>query len=560
MAAPPPVPPILDADRYISYAPTSSTSVFAVPFPVFGTGADIAVYYNGVVTAAWTFSSASGATLSTIALPITDGQITLTTAISSGTLEIFGDWRPRQGALNTSPSIGRREYQQDIGQIVASLREAWTAFLNTFPLSKGSRANKFLAFDASGNPVASSSVTAGSITVSGPMTPVIAASSYPAALSLMGFSTWFQGLIGTTSSSAFWTAISGSSFGASLASAANAAAALTLLGVSSFMQTMLAAATSAAAMTALGLTTFGQSLVTAANAAAALTTLGFSSLAQSLATQPTGGQMLNLLGYGAARRQTVVGGPFIPATGQPGFLPATSGSLSLTSIGSSPLIVSAANGAASGGANDLIGSGTALTWSSLAPSTTNYLYVTVNAAGGLTPGSTTLPPAYQFGGTPSNALGQFTFLIGPMTGYMGNGSAAPQANVVFVGEAVTSGTGVTSTVAYQYNGCFVGVPIAVPATSTQTNLTHNLGVPPIGYHKQAKLICVTTDKGYPVGAEIDWDLVGQSGGTIAAIDNHNVSLSMENSITFTVAPFAGGTPGALTNANWNVRLSAWRSF
>jgi hypothetical protein len=564
MAAPPPVPSIADSNRYALYQPTSSTQTFAVPFPVFGDGSDIAVYLNGQVATGWTFSSASGLALSTIALPITDGQVTLASAISSGKLEIFGLWRPRQPALNTSSSISRREYQQDLGQVVAYCREAWATILNTFPLSKSSRANSFLGFDANGNPVAASSVTTTTVPVSAAMQPVIAAATYPAALSLMGFATWFQGLIGATSASTFWTAVGGvTTFGQSLMGAANAAAALTTLGVSSFMQTVLPVANAAAALTTLGLTAFGQSLVGAANAAAALTTLGLSSLAQSVVAQSTAGAWKNLLGYAPAKRQTVVAGP-VTASGLPAFLPATGAGLAVTSIGiaaATPLVVSAANGGASGGANDLVGIATAnLTWSGLTASATNYLYVTVNAAGALTPGSTTLPPIYQQGGTPSSVNNQFTFNIGQMQGFLGNGTSSAQAFAVFVGEAVTSPTAVTSTVAYAYNGVAITAPIAVPAVSTQTSLAHNLGVGPVGYEALVRLVCATADHGYAVGAEIDFNLVGQTGGTIAAIDAHNVSLSTEATISFSAAPYAGGAATALTTASWNVRLYARRIF
>jgi hypothetical protein len=585
MAAPLPVPPIADADRYVSYQPTSSTSVFPIPFPVFGDGSDLAVYYNGVPTGAYSFSSASGVPVAAIALPIIDGEITLG-PISSGTLEIFGDWRPRQGILDTSPSITRREYQQDLGQVVASLREAWTAILATYPLSKVARANGYLAFDANGNPTsvqaavantffgfdaqgnpyAADSVVPVSITVSSAMAPVIAAADYATALGIMGFSTFFLTLIGASDAASFYAAIGGTSFGGSLAAAANAGAALTTLGVSAFMQTVLPAANAAAALTTLGLTTFGQSLVGAANAAAALTTLGFSSLTQSLVTQSTAAAYKNVLGGASTKRQTVVGGP-IDASGLPNFLPTTSASLALTSqliTSSTPLVVTAAAGAASGGTGDLIGlTTTNLTWSPLQPSTTTYLYIKVNADGTLTPGSTTLPPIHQWGAAPSTVNGQFTFNICETKGYLGNGSAAPQTTIVFIGEVVTSASAVTSTVAYAYNGVYLSPLIAVPAASSQTLVTHNVGYLPQNYEVELTFVAIAANAGlYPIGAEVNagpaW--AGGGHGALSAIDRHVVALSTSNSMSLQIPPYAGGAPVAMVNTNWNLRLLVQRSF
>ena len=132
MATLPNVPPILDQARITFYTVSSSTSVFSVGFPVFGTGEDIDVYVNGVLlsSANWTFSSASGTSLPLLPLPITDGQITLGTAISTGTLAIVGSWNPRQTIQPSAPGIARREFNQTISMLIAGLREAVT---NTMP-------------------------------------------------------------------------------------------------------------------------------------------------------------------------------------------------------------------------------------------------------------------------------------------------------------------------------------------------------------------------------------------------------------------------------------------
>jgi hypothetical protein len=188
-----------------------------------------------------------------------------------------------------------------------------------------------------------------------------------------------------------------------------------------------------------------------------------------------------LIGGTVQKRQTVMSGPNV--SGVPNFLPSTSVSLSLTSqniTSTDPLIITSANGFFLDGAqkNSTGSSISNLTWSGLTASNTNYLYVTI-AGGTLTPLETILPPIYQFGGTPSITSGQFTFNISEMRGYLGNGSTAPQSNVVFVGEAVCGGSTVTSTIAYAYNGFYDSGLVPVPATSSRTAFNMNIG----GNHK-----------------------------------------------------------------------------
>lgn len=570
MAYPPPVPSIADADRSVVYTGDGASQAFDVPFPIFGDGEDITVYVNGVwqggwTSGAWTLESRSGVALPNIALPITDGFVQLKSVPANGAIvEIYGFWHARQGILETSPGITRREYQQNLGQVVAAIREQESILWGAL-LSRVARAKCFLAFDANGNPYPfAGMIPATSVAVSAPMVPVVGAASYPSALSILGFATWFQTLIGATSSADFYTRIGGTSFGGSLAGAANAAAALTLLGVSPYMQSLLPAANAATALAGLGLSSFGQSLVDDANAGAALTTLGLSSLAQSVVAQTTAGQIHNLLGGGSFRRQTALGGPISPADGLPFFLPTTATTLSITSqnlSSTAPLVVTSSNGAASGGANDLIGIAVAnITWPSLTANATNYLYLTVGADGSLTPSSGILAPLYQGYATPSTANKQVTFNAREMKAYIGNGSSAAQANIVVVGEAVCGTSTVTSAIPYAYNGAYVSPPVAIPAVSSQATFTHNLGVPPVGYTPGLRLVCVTSNLSYPVGAEIGFGAAAANGGTLAAVDGHTAALSTDNAVTINAAPYGGGNMVAITNASWNLRFYAARNF
>lgn len=217
-----------------------------------------------------------------------------------------------------------------------------------------------------------------------------------------------------------------------------------------------------------------------------------------------------------ARRQTVAAGP-VSTAGLPTFLPSTNGALSLDSqnvSASARFVATAANGwDYQGRPSDRIGVSLAnLSWTGLTASraadTPNFLYVAIGADGVLTPGTTLLAPIYQWGGTPAVTSGQFTFNIAEMKGYLGNGSTAPEAFVVFVGEAATDGSGVISTVAYAYNGRFESAFTAtLPGASTAIGATHNLGVKP----RLFKLVIenTTTNLGYAVGDQIVEGIMGQ---------------------------------------------------
>jgi hypothetical protein len=235
----------------------------------------------------------------------------------------------------------------------------------------------------------------------------------------------------------------------------------------------------------------------------------------------TGGQFLGISGSAlqwqappssllfSEMRQTVSAGP-VTTAGLPDFLGTNPSALSITTsnVSSSyPLVATAANGwsATTGAPVDTIGYSTApLQWTGLtasrAAATPNYLYVTI-ASGVMTPDSTIVAPVYQWGGTPATTAGLFTFNIGEMRGYLGNGTTAPQVNLVMVGEAVTDGTGVTATVEYAYNGRYASAFTAtLPSTATFTSASHNIGVKP----QVAKLVieCTSAQHGFAVGDQI----------------------------------------------------------
>lgn len=299
----------------------------------------------------------------------------------------------------------------------------------------------------------------------------------------------------------------------------------------------------------------------------------------------TAGQFLGISGADAAwtvpaypifsgRRQTVSAGP-VTTAGLPNILGTnpSAPSIATSNVSSTyPLVATAAAGwsATNGGPVDAIGfSTTNLTWSGLAlsrPATTpNFLYVTI-AAGMMTPGSTLLAPIYQWGGTPATTAGQFTFNIAEMRGHLGNGLAAPQVNLVFVGEAATDGTGVISTVAYAYNGSYEGAwSPSVWSVSTAISRNHNLGLYP--RFKDFILECTTNDNGFVVGDQIALSSQTLTSAGIGIYHPHPLAATRNTLRTysgptnaFVATDITSGTNVNLTQARWKYKPIAERGW
>ena len=272
----------------------------------------------------------------------------------------------------------------------------------------------------------------------------------------------------------------------------------------------------------------------------------------------------------AGVRQTVAAGP-VDTAGLPTFLPATSGSFTLTGqnvSSSAPLVAAAAAGwSVTGQPIDYIGATTSNpVWSSLAASraaaTPNFLYATI-AAGVFTYGSTILAPIYQWGGTPATTSGQITFNIGEMKCYLGNGSTAPQVALVLFGEAATDGSGVISTVAYAYQGQYdSGFTATLSASGVVITKSHNIGFPPRNVSWIAE--CTTTDNGYAVGDQIDGTSNAGNNGTFSTafgLSRTRNSLSFVTSVNpYGVLNKATGTYTALTVGSWKYKFAAGRGW
>ncbi len=221
----------------------------------------------------------------------------------------------------------------------------------------------------------------------------------------------------------------------------------------------------------------------------------------------------------SAVRQTVQAGPM--GSGLPNLLPSTTGALSISTQNVSslvPLVVSAAQGFdAAGDVNSIGYAASNLTWSGLASGATSFLYLTIAANGVMTPAHSTLAPNYIEAGAPSTANGQLTFVINEMTMYLGDGTNANKVFAVVLGEVVTSGSGVTSSIAYAYNGrSEKTTPAPLPVSGGIVNHAHNIGVL-LGVDATLELVCVSADYGYGAGDVVENPYGGSAGGWAAPI-------------------------------------------
>jgi len=197
-------------------------------------------------------------------------------------------------------------------------------------------------------------------------------------------------------------------------------------------------------------------------------------------------------------RQTVLSGPV--DTGGFSSFGGSTGSTTVTASGT--LVATAANGFNATGQVDYTGSITNPSWTGLSTNGVMYLYLDIAAAGTCTTGSTTLEPTYRNGGADVTTNNQFTFNIQEMVGKVGNGSVATQTYRVFVGEVTVSGGVVTVITWYQLMGQYQSALYAVPAISTRTALSHNIGCDPQYLDAKTFARFLTSWNGYTTGMVI----------------------------------------------------------
>lgn len=264
-------------------------------------------------------------------------------------------------------------------------------------------------------------------------------------------------------------------------------------------------------------------------------------------------------------RQTVLSA-LVDANGYPFYISSGSGlsvDIAATSV---PVVLTAAGGNGVTGIGDRIAAITSNTViSGLTASATNYLYADIDSSGVATLGHTILAPVYQFGGTYSVTNGQFTFNIQEMTGKVGNGVTADLSYRVYIGEAVTNGSGVTSVVNYALLGKYRAVDAGmVNAAANSYSFSHNIGIREV----KAQFLCIntTTEGGYAVGD------IAEVGINMNPGDTAPLSINRASRNTATVRSGSQGTTGFIfvsnttgagvlpTNTSWNVSLLAERGW
>ena len=261
-------------------------------------------------------------------------------------------------------------------------------------------------------------------------------------------------------------------------------------------------------------------------------------------------------------RQTVLSGP-VDSSG----LPAFGGSIGSTTVTmSGTLIASAAAGFSSGAQQDVVGTGTNLSWTGLSSNGTMFLYVTV-ANGALTTAATTNIPNYEWGGTPSVSNNVLTFNIQAATGYIGNGSSAVATPWVCVGEVTISGNVVTVITWYALQGRHKSAEaVCAFAGSTVYSFTHNLGIIP----KTGRLMLknLTAELSYVSGDYATGMYYNNPGAYVTAFPYNFVTKGTKTTMVFAMGSIGmaiqtqsgANTTAPITNANWNYWIEAERGW
>ena len=103
--------------RYFRYQPVVPTTVFNVPFPIFGTD-DLTVITNGIATTEFSL------TAKFVDGVATGASITLVTPVSTGYVDILGDRDPaRQEAYSATEEAAVLKIQRELDRLVAGMQE-----------------------------------------------------------------------------------------------------------------------------------------------------------------------------------------------------------------------------------------------------------------------------------------------------------------------------------------------------------------------------------------------------------------------------------------------------
>lgn len=244
-------------------------------------------------------------------------------------------------------------------------------------------------------------------------------------------------------------------------------------------------------------------------------------------------------------RQTIYNGP-VDSAGLSAFVGATGSS---TVTATATLYATSANGIV-----NRTGSIVNPSWTGLTTNGTMYLYLTVNADGTCTTGSTTVAPVYQWGGSFSNTSGAFVFNIQAMTGNLGTGAANSQAYIVFVGEVTVAANVVSAITWYAIMGRYESANFGL-ALATQYSNNHNIGAIP----KKSRVVLVNTT------AELNYTLGDEVDGFATHLSN-NSSVGFSPSLTYkniSVITAAVGSSGLVilnktTGASAAITVGSWK--
>lgn len=266
-------------------------------------------------------------------------------------------------------------------------------------------------------------------------------------------------------------------------------------------------------------------------------------------------------------RQTVLSAS-VDSNGYPNYITSGSGlsvDIAATSV---PVVLTAAGGNGVTGIGDRVAAITSNTViSGLTASATNYLYADIDSNGVATLGHTLFAPVYQFGGTYSVSSGQFTFNIQEMTGKVGNGVTADLAYRVYIGEAVTDGSGVTSVVNYALMGRYQSADVSIGVAGSLYTFSHQIGVQMVESQLYAR--CISADFGYATGDITEPSTLPTT--TYVSQIHHN--RTGRNTITvrsgasgtgaggfYLLDNTSGGAAGSADDADWRIFLMAKRGW
>jgi hypothetical protein len=263
----------------------------------------------------------------------------------------------------------------------------------------------------------------------------------------------------------------------------------------------------------------------------------------------------------ASVRHTVLSG--VVSSGVAAFLAIGTGLAVNLLATATPLVVTTANGFNASGAVDSVtrvAADIASAWSSLTASSTLYLYIDSTSTASPTYGFSALQPVYQYTAPSSPATDQHWFDRSSFQMKRYNGSAWIVVPRVFVGEAVTGSSTVSSVTTYAFRGEYVSQETSLVAGGTQISWNHNLGVQP--ETQSVVIVNRTSELGYSLGDEVPVSYLTNSANTTS--NAQAASRLAQTLLIYTASPYlvqkASATLSAITLASWKAKAIIKRGW